>query len=329
MAKAEGTITKVTPTLIEVTDKDGKVRAVGLGRRYGNVAGLTIPHELVTHRKVGEKVKPGDALAYNKHFFEPDALDKNQVLWKQGVWLNTVLMEIPETLEDSSAISERAAMLLETDMTEVRDVVVRFDQTVHEVLRPGVEVGVDSILCTIEEPITATGNLFGDESLDSLRHLAMDSSKAKVAGRLEKVEVFYNGDLDDLSPSLHELAVESDMARKRRARELNEPYTSGNTASMRLGGTPLLNDQAVIRFSITLPVSMGIGDKAVFANQMKTIIGRVLSGRHETEDGQVIDAIFSGHSIDSRIVRSPQLIATTVRLCQHFGQQAVAAYDGK
>lgn len=329
-AKQDGTVTKVGKGVIEVTYRDGSHKVVELGRRYGKVANLTVPHEVQTTLSEGDKVKQGDIIAFNKHYFEIDPLDKKQALLKSGVLLNTAIQESADTLEDSSAISLRAAKLLETQFTEVRSLVVAFDQSIHDMVQVGTHVDVDSILCTIEDPITAETGIFDDASRDTLKMIASNTPKAKAAGKVERVEVFYHGDVDDLSPSLQELAQESDMNRKRRARDLKVPYTSGRVDdSMRIDGNPLIMDHAVIRVYITMDVPAGVGDKGVFANQMKTVFGTVMTGVNRTASGEPIDAKFGYKSISDRIVASPEYIGTTNTLLSVISKRAAAIYKGK
>jgi hypothetical protein len=328
-AKADGQVTKLSKTAIEVTYKDGTVKVVELGRRFGSTPDYKFPHYLETGLMEGDKVKHGDIIAYNTNYFELDPLDKTQALWKQGVILKTAMMECPETLEDSSIISERAAKLLETQMAKPRDIVVNAKQTIHNLVRVGDRVEVDSILCTIEDPITADQGLFDEKSIRTLKLLAANSPKAKMAGVVEKVECFYHADIDDLSPSLQELAHECDMDRKRRARELRIPYTSGRVDdSLRIDGNPLLMEQVDIRITITADVPAGVGDKGVFANQMKTIFSRVMTGRNETLSGEPIDAIFGYRSFDDRIVASPQLMGTTNSILIALSKLGAKIYQG-
>lgn len=329
-AKEDGKITKVNRHAIEVEYKDGSTKAVELGRRFGSVAGITVPHDIVTHLKVGDKVKRGDTLAYNRFFFEPDPLDPKHALWKQGVMLNVALLETNETLEDACAISQRAASLLETELTKIRDVVVTRDQAVHHVLPVGTKVEVDSILCTLEDPITADQPAFDEASLDTLKLLASNNPKAKMAGVVEKVEVFYNvADLDDLSPSLQELAHASDLERKRKAKELHLPYASGKvTEDLRLDGQPLLAGTVAIRFYVTTDVGQGIGDKLVLGNQLKSVVSRIMDGRNETDNGIPVDMLFSYQGVDARIVASPIIMGTTTLALQAIGKNAAALYRG-
>lgn len=328
-AKADGKVTAVTPRSITVEYADGSSKSVEIGRRYGTVAGVTFPHELTTQLKVGDAVAKGDVVAYNSHYFELDTLNPKQVLWKAGVLVKTAVMESVDTLEDSSAISERVADLMSTKITKVRDIVVGFDQVIHKLLEPGTVVDVESILCTIEDAVSAQNQLFDDDSLDTLRLISANTPRAKFKGVVERIEVFYHGELDDASESIAELAIVSDRERKRLARDLKTTYTSGQVRdNLRVEGRGLPHKHAVIRVYISGRIGTGVGDKAVFGNQMKTIFGRVMSGVNRTASGEDIDAIFGYTSINDRIILSPEVIGTTNTLLKVMSQRVVDVYEG-
>lgn len=327
-AKEDGKVTKVTPHAIEVTYKDGSVSAYPVGRAFGKVAGLTIPHDVVTSLREGDKLAKGDLIAYNENYFEPDPLDRKHAQYKAGVLLNTALMENAETLEDSSTISEGASRLMATRVTKIKELVLGFDQAIHGLLTPGTPVEADSILCTVEDAITADQRFFDEKSLDTLRTLAANTPRAKVAGTVDKVEVFYNGDFDDLSPTLQDVTRQSDMRRKREARDLRKPYSTGQVrGTFRVGKNALLPNQVAILVYITVEVACGTGDKGVFSNQLKTVFGRVMTGTNETADThEAIDATFGYKPISDRIVTSPVLIGTTNTLLKLIGQRAAKLY---
>lgn len=327
--KGKAEVTALTAKAITVTYQDGSEVSIELGRRFGTAAGETFPHEIVTSLQLGDKVKPGEIVCYNSHYFELDSLNPKQAIWKAGVLVYTAIMECTDTLEDSSAISERCAELLETRTTKIRDLIVRFDQTIHNLVQPGAQVDFESILCTIEDPVTAGNKLFDDSSIETLRLIAANTPKAKARGVVEKVEIFYHGDIDDMSASLQDIASDSDRNRKRLARDMKLPYTAGQVdGSMRIDGKNLPPEQAVIKVYITGEMSAGVGDKGVFGNQMKTIFGRVMSGTNETESGIPIDAIFGYTSISDRIVLSPELMGTTTTLLKLMSQRVVDVYEG-
>lgn len=260
-AKQNGKVSVVTERAITVTYEDGSTQSIQLGRRFGTVAAMTLPHEIKTPLKVGDDVKAGDILTYNSHYFDLDPLNPTTAVFKFGCLLTVALMESPDTLEDSCAISEHAADLLQTQTSEIRNIVVSFKDTIHGLAQVGSSVVVEDILCTIEDPVTAQSHLFDETSIDTLRLLAASSPRAKVKGVVEKIEVFYNGDFDDLSPSLQDIVQESDRNRKRLARDLRVEYASGRVdGSLNIEGHSLAPDTAVIRVHITSNRAFSVGD---------------------------------------------------------------------
>lgn len=326
-AKQDGEVTKVTKQSVTVTYKDGSVKTVEIGKRFGTAAGTVFSHNVVSTLKVGDKIKAGEAIAYNSDYFTPDTLYPKQLVWKAGVMVRTAIMESPDTLEDSSAISERVANLMATPMTKVRTLVIPFDNAVRRMVSEGSDVDSDSILCTIEDAVTAESDLFNEETLDTLRVLSANTPRAKYSGKVEKIEVFYHGDLEDMSDSLRHLATESDKAMARRCRALGKTVVTGAVdGGVRFEQDPLELDTLAIKVYITHNAAAGVGDKGVFGNQLKTIFARVMSGTNQTESGEDIDAIFGYTSISARIVLSPEIMGTTNTLLRVISKQAADVY---
>lgn len=325
----DGVVTSLNERGMVVTYEDGTTENIALGRRYGKAQGLYFPQNLTTQLELNQPVKVGDIIAYNDRYFQPDRMVKNQVVWKAGLLVLTALMETPDTLEDSSVISAEVAKELETEITYIRDITVQFKQAVHGLVEPGQVVDINSILCTIEDAVTAENQLFDEPSLDMLRLLSSNTPRAKYKGVVEKVEVLYHGDMDDMSDTLQEITALSDRERKRAARALQQPAVLGRVnESARIQGKPLPVDSLVIRVYITSPTAAGVGDKGVFANQMKTIFGRVMNGRNETADGRPLGAIFSYQSLSNRIVLSPEKIGLANSLLIEISKRAAKAYRG-
>jgi len=133
-----------------------------------------------------------------------------------------------------------------------------------------------------------------------------------------------------MSASLQELAQSSDKARRQRAKQLNQTYTSGLVdASMHVDKRPLELDNLVIRIYITHLQSASVGDKAVFGNQLKTIVGRVMAGHNQTESGEDIDALFAYASVSARQVLSPEIMGTTNTLLRVISRKVADIYFGK
>jgi len=326
-AKKPGTVTKITKTSMLVTYDDGELVHYELGRKFGIWSGKTIPHQLATTLKVGEKVDAGTILTYNSNFFDADTLSPGQVVYKAGVLARTVLWESADTLEDSCALSADFNGKLSTTATHIRYIKVSFDQDVRNMVQVGESVDADSILCTVLNPVGGNSDLFNDAALDILKAIANLNPRAKHEGVIEKIEVLYSGDVEEMSDSLRQLVDKSDEELYRYRRMMKLSPASGNVdASYRCDGKPIGIDTVAIKVYITGPVGMGAGDKVVFAHQMKSIVGRIITTPITTEDGKPVDAIFGYQSIANRIARSPELLGTTNTLLLLATDDVVKTY---
>jgi hypothetical protein len=327
-AKQDGKVISVTDTGLIVEYADGTTKGIEIGRRYGSAAGLTMPHTVVPRVKEGQSFKQGDILAYNSGFFEPDILNPANLVLKIATTVKTALMETPYTLEDSSAISLRTAKLLTTAQTKIKPIVVTFDQSIKKLVKPGDSVSSDDILCVIEDAITANNELFDQESLDTLRILgAQNTPLAKIKGVVERIEVYYHGDKEDMSESLRAIANSGDRELGKRKKSAGKKAFTGSVdEGFRIDGDPLPLDCAAIYIYITADVAAGEGDKGVFGNQLKTVFGKILTDDIKSESGVVIDAIFGWKSVDDRIVNSPKVIATTTTLLKVMSKNVAKAY---
>ena len=329
-ADKPGKVTSVTDTGIIVEYDDGEVKGFELGRRFGSAAGLTIPHSVITEMKEGQKFKEGDIISYNDGFFEKDLLNPNNVVWKSGITVKTALMESTATLDDCSAISSKTAALLTTKTTKVKNVIVDFKQSIHNLVKVGTSVASEDILCIIEDAVSTEANLFDKESLDTLRILSAMTPQAKVKGVIERIEIYYHGDKEDMSASLKELCNTTDRELGKRNKAIGKKAFTGQVdENFRIEGEALTLDTADIRFYITGDVEASIGDKVVFSNQMKSVVGQVYDKPILSESGIEIGGVFGYKSISNRIVCSPELIGTTSTLLSVIGKKACDLYFNK
>jgi hypothetical protein len=145
---------------------------------------------------------------------------------------------------------------------------------------------------------------------------------------VDRIEVYYNGDKEDMSESLRAISNTSDKSLTARNKSIGRSALNGAVDdSFRVEGDPLPADAACIRIYLTHVQPAGIGDKVVFANQLKSVISDVFENDIVSETGVVVDAKFSGKSIYNRIVNSPYLIGTTATILKLIAKKAVAAYN--
>lgn len=260
-ASQPGKVLNINKKGIIVEYADGTKQGYELGRRFGNAAGLVIPHEIATQMKVGQEFEVGEAICYNTGFFEPDFFDSKRIVLKNAFNVRTVLWESLQTLEDASSITEKTASRLVTKLTKVKNILVSFDQTVSNLVKVGDKVDYDTVLCYIQDQVTAGNKLFTDETIDTLKMLGAQSPRAHVQGIVEAVEVYYHGDKEDMSESLLELANESDKRLRYAANSQGKRFMSGSVDSgFRIEANPLPLDCVAIRLYITTTAPAGVGD---------------------------------------------------------------------
>lgn len=328
-AEMDGEVVALDKNGITVKYANGEVEAMPIGVIHGSAAGVVYPHVLVTTLKKGSKFKSGDTITFNKKYFKEDRYNPSQVSLMPGVIGVVAFNDNLDTLEDGSVVSESMAKKLITQTTDVKNIIVRFDQHVSDLVKVGDHLDLSSILCIIEDPETAGGSLFDEASIETLKRLSSATPTAKVVGTVSKIECFYHGDIEDMSDNLRKLAEVSDNQRAEIAKQTGRNAYSGEVdSSFRIKGQILEPDSMVIRIYIDHDVPCGTGDKAVLCNQMKTVISRVMTGTNTLEDGTPIDIIFGNTSVEERMVMSPKLIATTSMLLKVLSKRVAGVYRG-
>lgn len=321
-AKADGFIHDIGKDFVSLRYPDTEpyeVR-VQLGRRYGVAAGTTVPHDVLCDLSKGHQFKRGDVIAFNTGFFERDFQNPTQVVWKVGIITRVALMDTTDTLEDSCAISQSLAQAMTMNKTEVREIRMRFDQGLHNLVSIGEVLETDSILCNIEDAITASSMRAADASIDTLSVMARNTPRAKFEGVVGNIEILYNGDLEDATESLRDVIVEADRRRAKLARHLKtDSASSGSVVDIDV-------DTVVIRVLIDSKYGSGDGEKVVFGHQLKSVVKRVLVGRNESKTGLPIDAYLAYSTVSNRLVNSPEVMGTTNVLMRLLSNRAAKAY---
>lgn len=327
-AKKNGKVISKTSNGIIVEYEDGERKGITLGRVYGKAEGSVYPHDIVTNLSENDTVVKGTMIAYNKGFFEQDILDPTNVIFKKSMNVKVALLESNQTFEDSSSISSSISSQLRASTTKVKSIVVKFNQNLIDIVKVNQEIFPNDVLVIIEDEITSTTSVFDEESLAVLKRLSNQAPVSKYEGNIDKIEVLYHGDKQDMSPTIKSLADKSDKLLADICRSSGKPVITGRVNDeYRVGGNPLTIDTAEIKFYITIKTDTGTGDKIIFGNQLKSVIGEVMDYKVTTESGEDIQAIFGFRSILARIVESPVIMGTTTTLLKIIAAKAVEIYN--
>lgn len=328
-AKQDGKVISLNDKGMVIELADGTKQGVKLGQHFGRAEGSIYPHTLVPNVKLGDKVTAGQVLAYNSSFFEPDALDPTAVAMRRARLVNVMFVEEAASHEDSCSISQALADDFHVTNSKMESVVVRFNQRIHMRVKEGQDVNPGDALAVIEDETTSNTDMFDEDSLRVLQDMALDIPRTKIQGRVERIEVIYNGEKDEMSASVRKLADASDRFMTESCRARAEKVVIGSVdEDYRVSGKTLMRGEAEIRIYITQDLKMGVADKGVLGNQLKCTVGEVMPYELRTESGDLVDVKFSFRSVSNRIVNSTLLIGTTSTLLEGGGMIAYNIYRG-
>lgn len=321
--------------IITVNYDDGTKDVFPFGEEYTNVSGLYITQDLVANVTDGQKIKRGDVMTYNKGFFEHDPTT-GQVAWKHGVHGNIMIAEFGSTLEDSNVITKELSQKLTMKPVHQRTVTLPVDTVIHRIVGEGDEVLNTDPLLVFEEGDPgelAILNTDDQDLIDTLSEINSRTPKAKHTGKIVKIEVFYNRELSELHPSLAKVVKKSIKLKNKRNKiakgsdsEFKYPESKPLPKGAKYKGVSFDSDMVVIQFYIQEELASGVGDKLVFDSSLKSVTADVLEHSPETVSGVKIDGIFSGRSINNRIIMSPILNGLSERVMEKLEDAVVDVF---
>lgn len=326
-AEYDGIVTSVDENAIVVTYNNGTVKGVKLGNTIGHAEGQYYLHPIATTLKPGMKFKKGKVIAYNTYFFEQDMLYPDEVILKMYKLVKTAIVENSDVFEDSSSIRDTIASDFSSTVLEQRKFMIDISQEIHMNVKEGTELNANTVLLYILEKYEALPGTIDDNTLEALKRFANMAPKANLEGSVMDIVVYYNSELDELSSSLKKLAKESDKRIAEKNKHDGIPITNGKVdSSYRVDGNQLTPGKAVIIIYIKHNDGLSVGDKLVFSNQMKTVVGGVIDYPIVTSDGEQVDAFFGFRSLLARVVNSPMIIGTTNVLLDKFTKKFIELY---
>ncbi len=328
MAEDDGEVVSLTDAIIQVEYINKQRKGVRIGQVFGLAEGTTYAHSIRTDLAVGDKFKKGDAVAYNTSFFERDILNPNTIIAKMNVLTKVAFQEVDQTYEDSSAVSSSFGEVIKTKRTDVKTYILRFGQEIRKLVKKGAQVKPNDVLFYVQDEITGGSDMFNEDTLDTLTMLSNITPKAKISGVVSKIEVLYNGELSDMSPSIRRLCEASDEDRYNSSVGTDKEVKDGAVSSeYRSQGKSLEIDTLELKIYVTADLKAGVGDKIVISAQLKSVIGDVFPYQVLTEHGETIDVLFSYRAAAARVAITPILNGTTNSVLRAIGKKALEIYE--
>lgn len=306
VAENDGEVIKVDKHGLYVKYIDNKTDSYPLGITLGKASGEIHKHVRVTDLKVGAKFTKGDVIGWNSQFYDRDILNPMQVALKFSTMANIALTEGQFQFEDSLEVSETFSQESKSSFIKSKEINVKFTETVTLLKNINDLVEYDSILCEIEDPVTG-GLTIPDENLIGLTKLGIIQKKAETTGKIIKIDVFYNGNVDEMSNSLKDIVTNADkqLAKEMAAIETNYKVTGNINSNLNVQKPSIYPNTVKIIFQIERELPSTHADKFVAGIQMKGTTGNIFTGVIKgLLDDQPIDIKFSCKSLYSRMVVS-------------------------
>jgi hypothetical protein len=322
-AKAAGTVKQIESGQYMIVEyKDGSTEFVNLDEqtKKNSDGGFYITLQLKTDLKVGDKVKAGQILAYDKKSFSNrvgggKTPKGRQVAYNVGCLTKIAVMTTEDGFEDSGICSTDLSEQMSSDIVVMKEqgllpmtnvlFIVKKGQTIRE-----------------GEPVLIYQNAFDEEDANLLlKNLSIDDGditeigrnviKSKVTGTISDIKIYRTCDIDELSESLKKIVTsyESNINKVKRiaAQASNETILPASGKLEQTGKVKKLHG-VLIEIYMKYHDKLAIGDK-VSSNANKNIIYDV----YDSEDApytdfrptEKIDLVNSCSAIDGRMITSP------------------------
>ena len=337
VAEKDGKITNIDEKthLVEITYEDGTVDLFPYGEHYVPFQGFYATHNIDCVVTVGQSIKKGDILTYNKGFFNLDKRSK-QLDMTIGDYANVAFIEMDSNLEDAGAISKRLADKMNICPTNRRDVVLSKNSLIHSCAKIGDHVKNIDTLMVFEEDPGLGESLFAtvsDETQTLLGDINRSIPEAKFNGEVVKIEAHYGCPISEMHPSLAAIVrnavSEQNRAARMAAGTLSEEEFPPNEVlpeGLKFNGTQYDEDTVVISFYIRELETTKVGDKIVLGLMNKGTISSIFSQKMYTETGDELDVLWSSDSCSKRIVLSPYFIGIITRIVQQMEKNVADMY---
>ena len=337
ISEQDGTVTTIDEKtkLVTVEYKDGSRAVFPYGERYVPFQGFFATHRLENIVKVGQKLKKGDVVTYNKGFFNLDKRSK-QLDMTTGVMANVALIEMDVNLEDALLISQRLAEKLSIEPTNTRSVILKKNSLVYKCVKVGDHVGTLDHLMIFEEDPGLGETIFdtvSEETQNLLGELNRRIPEAKYGGEIVKIEAHYGCPISEMHESLAAI-VKNAIAEQNRAAKLTtgtedeEDYPPNEVLpeGLKYNGVQYDSDTVVLTFYIRETEGTKVGDKVVLSNQLKATISSVSQRPLYAEDGTELDVLFSNDSVSRRITLSQNFMGVLNRILPKMEQDVIDMY---
>ena len=317
-AKRNGVVREMTSEymIVDYTDGSGESEFVDLSEqtKKNSDGGFYITLQLKTDLKVGQSVKAGEILAYDKKSFS-NKIGHGMVSYNVGALTKFALLTTEDGFEDSGVCSEWLSHTMASSVVVMKDVALPAMTNVLYIAKKGQEIREG-------EPILIFQNAFDEEDANMLlKNLNIEDGdlstigrnviKSKVTGVLQDIKIYRTCELNEMSDSLKKIVMGREKEIKRiksiAEKSNNDVYFDAVGKLPQLGKTKNLDNGVLIELYMRYFDELSTGDKCS-STANKCIIMNVFSDAEapytDFRKNEAIDMLQSASSLDGRMITS-------------------------
>lgn len=263
--------------------------------------------------KEGERFKVNDVIAKNPGYFTGD--DPSDVVYTTGKLCKIALVSMDGTYEDSSMITKKMSKEMTAKITMKKEVNLGINSNIEFLIKKGDKVKTG-------DPLVIFDTSFEDSSInallgglgDEIDELTKNELHSKYTGRIVDVNIYYNHDIEEYTPSVQKIINDYIKENKSKVNAVNKIVgedslrlvnvkSINKVNSTKIKGTDV--DGILIEVYIEYEDDMSIGDKCTYATALKTTISDVFDEGEEPfsafKPEENLDALFPSLSVITRM----------------------------
>ena len=320
-SKAKGKVIELNDERIIVEYEDGTHEYVDLTEHVekNSSNGFFITLKLDTDLKLGQTVKAGDIIAYDKGSFSNEIGESGNIAYNIGTLSKLAILNTDEGYEDSAIISHKLSNAMTSDVVLCKDVSITKATNVYNLVKKGQKVEEGDTLMILQAPYDEEDtnvllkNLVGDE--EEITNIGRIPIKSKVTGVVQDIVITRCVDIDEMSPTLQKIVTSYEKDITRRKKEMEKYGLTKETVG--LGSTDKLPptgklkncaDGLLIEIYLKYEDKMSVGDKLIYTSALKGVVRDIFpEGDEPTSEyrpNEKVDSLLAVGSVNGRMVCS-------------------------
>ena len=335
--------------IITVLNKDGTKQSYRYETQYLKNGNIELENNLKLNVKEGQKLKANDILAYSEEFFTKSPT--GELIFTMGIMGRIALMDDYFTEEDSSLVSEKLSKSMSSSITHKKSISISGKSNIIKMVSVGEHVKEGEPLMLFEDErdeevsnvdVNAILEMLGDADESAIEKMSYHAPKANGTGEITKIDVYWTGEFEDMSPSIRKLVNSYIKDKKEKIKYEEEMTGEKNTKAElelkksmtqygKLNGIDVDEDNGIIiDIYITHVLPYGPGDKLSFYPAIKSVTPQVVSKNLTpySESGD-IDAVLGLISMSARQVNSPYFLGSLGKVLYDMSKRISGEYLGK